>query len=162
MGLTAGCGRFLGEGNCNPVQYSCLEKSLGQRSLESYSPWASKESDRTERPTVHTTSVSTVYFLQHRCCFCLCDYLINVCPQEPRTMSILAELPYCQNSPRCPINLWIKIYMKVTNTWLLLKTQNRSFNSECLKWSLWDIRHPHPSPTVAPTRSKNLSSLPFS
>ena len=44
-------------------QYSCLEKSHGQRSLEGYSPWDSKESDRTERLTAYTTSVNTVYFL---------------------------------------------------------------------------------------------------
>ena len=29
----------FGEGNGNPLQYSCLEKSHGQRSLADYSPW---------------------------------------------------------------------------------------------------------------------------
>ena len=33
----------------NPFQYSCLENPHGQRSLASYSPWGSKESDMTER-----------------------------------------------------------------------------------------------------------------
>ena len=33
------------EGNGNPLQYSCLEKSHGLRSLVGYSPWSSKESD---------------------------------------------------------------------------------------------------------------------
>ena len=32
-GLTTGSERACGEGNHNPLQYSCLEKSLGQRSL---------------------------------------------------------------------------------------------------------------------------------
>ena len=32
----------------NPLQYSCLEKSHGQRSLESYSPEGHKELDTTE------------------------------------------------------------------------------------------------------------------
>ena len=32
----------------NPLQYSCLESSHGQRSLVGYSPWDRKESDRTE------------------------------------------------------------------------------------------------------------------
>ena len=32
-------GRSPGEGNGNPLQYSCLEKSHGQRSLTSYRPW---------------------------------------------------------------------------------------------------------------------------
>ena len=34
-----GLGRSLGEGNSNPLQYSCLGKSHGQRSLAGYSPW---------------------------------------------------------------------------------------------------------------------------
>ena len=38
-----------GEGNGNPVQYSCLEKFHGQRSLASYSPWGCKESDMTKQ-----------------------------------------------------------------------------------------------------------------
>ena len=36
-GLISGLGRSPGEGNGNPLQYSCLEKIHGQRSLESYS-----------------------------------------------------------------------------------------------------------------------------
>ena len=31
-------GRSPGEGNGNPLQYSCLENSHGQRSLAGYSP----------------------------------------------------------------------------------------------------------------------------
>ena len=37
-----------GEGNGNPLQYSCLENPHGQRSLADYSPWGRKESDTTE------------------------------------------------------------------------------------------------------------------
>ena len=33
LGLILELGRSLGEGNGNPLQYSCLEKSQGQRSL---------------------------------------------------------------------------------------------------------------------------------
>ena len=36
-GSIPGSGRSLGEGNGNPLQYSCLEKSHGQRSLAGYS-----------------------------------------------------------------------------------------------------------------------------
>ena len=42
VGSTPGLGRFLGGGNDNPLQNSFLEKSHGQRSLESYSPWGFK------------------------------------------------------------------------------------------------------------------------
>ena len=34
LGSIPGSGRFPGEGNGNTLQYSCLEKSHGQRSLE--------------------------------------------------------------------------------------------------------------------------------
>ena len=44
-----GLGRSPGEGNGNPLQYSCLEKSHGQRSLVGYSLWGWQESDTTER-----------------------------------------------------------------------------------------------------------------
>ena len=44
-----GSGRSTGEGNGNPLQYSCLEKSHGQGNLVGYSPWGHKESDTTER-----------------------------------------------------------------------------------------------------------------
>ena len=39
---------MTGEGNSNPLQYSCLEKNL-----VGYSPWGCKELDTTERLT-HT------------------------------------------------------------------------------------------------------------
>ena len=47
-GLIPGSGRSTGVGNGNPLHYSCLEKSHGQRSLAGYSPWSHKESDTTE------------------------------------------------------------------------------------------------------------------
>ena len=47
LGLIAGSGRSPGEGNGNPLQYSCLENSM--RSLVGYSPWDLKELDMTEQ-----------------------------------------------------------------------------------------------------------------
>ena len=38
----------LEKGTGTPLQYSCLEKSHGQRSLVGCSPWGRKESDTTE------------------------------------------------------------------------------------------------------------------
>jgi len=43
-GLIPGSGRSSGEGNGNPLQYSCLGTHR-QRSLVGYSPWSCKESD---------------------------------------------------------------------------------------------------------------------
>ena len=55
LGSIPGLGRSPGEGNGNPLQYYCLEKSHGQRSLVGYSPWGHIESDTTER--LHFTSL---------------------------------------------------------------------------------------------------------
>ena len=38
-GSIPGSGRSPGEGNGNPLQYSCLEEFHGHRSLSGYSPW---------------------------------------------------------------------------------------------------------------------------
>ena len=38
-----GLGSSPGGGHDNPVQYSCLESSHGQRSLEGYNPFGHKE-----------------------------------------------------------------------------------------------------------------------
>ena len=55
-GSIPGSGRSPGEGNGNPLQHSCLEKSHGRRSLIGYSPWGRKESDTTERLHFHHIS----------------------------------------------------------------------------------------------------------
>ena len=49
LGSIPGLGRSPGEGNGNPLQYSCLENPHGQRILVGYSPWDCKESDTTEQ-----------------------------------------------------------------------------------------------------------------
>ena len=56
LGLIPGLGRSPGGGRGNPLQYSCLEDPHGQNSLAGYSPWGSKELDRTEQ-------LSTAYIL---------------------------------------------------------------------------------------------------
>ena len=48
LGSIPGLGRSPGEGNGNPLQYSCLENSM-ERNLVNYSPWGHKESGTTER-----------------------------------------------------------------------------------------------------------------
>ena len=52
-GLILRLGRPPGEGNGNPLQYSCLEHLHGQRSLEGYNyHWGGKESDMTKQLTL--------------------------------------------------------------------------------------------------------------
>ena len=53
LGSTPGLGRSPGGGNGNPLRYSYLEKSNGQRSLAGYSPWGCKESDMTENLCIY-------------------------------------------------------------------------------------------------------------
>ena len=49
LGSSPGLGRSPQERNGNPLQYYCLEKCHGQRSLVGYSLWGHKESDTTEQ-----------------------------------------------------------------------------------------------------------------
>ena len=48
LGSIPGSGRSPGEGNGNPLQYSCLENPMDKGSLVGYSPQGHKESDMTE------------------------------------------------------------------------------------------------------------------
>ena len=43
--LIPGLGKSPGGGHDNPLQYSCLENPLGQRSLTGYSSWGHKGSE---------------------------------------------------------------------------------------------------------------------
>ena len=49
LGLIPGLGRFLGEGNGYPLQYSGLKNFMGCIVHGLYCPWARTESDTTER-----------------------------------------------------------------------------------------------------------------
>ena len=63
LGSIPGLGISPGEGHGNPLQYSCLEKTQGQRSLVGYSPWSHKESDMTELlSTAQHTRVCTYLY----------------------------------------------------------------------------------------------------
>ena len=51
MGSIPVSGRSLGEGNGNPLQYSCLENSMDRGAW--WATWSHKESDMTERLSLH-------------------------------------------------------------------------------------------------------------
>ena len=46
-GFIPGLGRPPGEGNGDPLQYSCLGNPMDRRNLAGYGPWACKTSDTT-------------------------------------------------------------------------------------------------------------------
>ena len=52
-GSISGSGRSPGEGQGNPLQYSCLEHSVVRGALAGYSPWSHEESDKTENTHIH-------------------------------------------------------------------------------------------------------------
>ena len=53
-GLIPGTGRSPGEGNGNPLQYSCLENPMeGEAWRAIYSPWGYRESDMTSHDTLY-------------------------------------------------------------------------------------------------------------
>ena len=60
-------GRSLGEGNGNPLQYSCLGN--GQRSLVGYSPWGPKELDTKEHACTGSLDSLTYTYL------CVCHHV---------------------------------------------------------------------------------------
>ena len=81
QGSISGLGRFPGGGHGNPLQYSCLENPLGQRSLAGYSPWgsqrvrhdrATKHSGRDPQPPLSKSFSSRLQFCNHLRMFC-CD-----------------------------------------------------------------------------------------
>ena len=53
-GSIPGSERSPGEGNGNPVQYSCWENPMDRGAWwATYSPWGHKELDTAEGPTLH-------------------------------------------------------------------------------------------------------------
>ena len=60
LGSIPGLGRSPGEGNGNPLQYSCLENPMDGRSLVGYSPWDHKESDTTKQLHVHKIHIINI------------------------------------------------------------------------------------------------------
>ena len=82
-GSIPGLGRSPGEGNGNPLQYSCLENSMDwevPQSLAGYSPWGRKELDTTE--PLNFLGWSQLYLRQKKWiffefCVCSCVFLFK-------------------------------------------------------------------------------------
>ena len=79
LGSIPGLGRSPGEGNAQPLPYSCLENPHGQRSLVGYSPQDSKELDTTEQQkSMH---------LMNRCCLRINKHVRKDDPMYSRCQS---------------------------------------------------------------------------
>ena len=63
VGLIHGLGRSPGGESGNSLQYSCLEKSHGQRNLVGHGPWGSqKEPSSAEQPSTYTRASKSACF----------------------------------------------------------------------------------------------------
>ena len=62
LGLISGLGRSPGEGNGNPLQFSCLENFM-DCSLLGFSPWNRKSQIRLSNKTTTTTTTTTTILL---------------------------------------------------------------------------------------------------
>ena len=60
--LFPGLGRSPGEGNGNPLQFSCLENSMDRGAWQATVPWGCKELDMTE--DAHTIIAKEIYFVK--------------------------------------------------------------------------------------------------
>ena len=78
LGSIPGLGRSPGEGKGYPLQYSWLEKPLGQRSLVDYSSWGHKQLDTTEWLSTH----GVIFLMTLRQALCLILAKNNPCPRE--------------------------------------------------------------------------------
>ena len=65
-GSIPGLGRSPGEGNGNPLQYSYLENSIGQRNMVGLSPWGRKGLGTDEWMSMHTCSMHNGILLSHK------------------------------------------------------------------------------------------------
>ena len=86
MGLIPELGRSPGEGSDNPLQYSCLEESHGQRSLVGYSPQGHKVSQYCAY--MHTCISDAIWHLSFLAYF----YLVQ-CPLGSFMLSKMTEFP---------------------------------------------------------------------
>ena len=60
-GLIPGLEGSLGEGNGNPLQYSCLRNPMDRGAWQDYNPWGHKELDTMEQLNTHTSLAQEVF-----------------------------------------------------------------------------------------------------
>ena len=73
--LIPGWGRSPGEGNGNPLQYSCLENSTEEPGR--HSPWGHKEEDTTEQLTLSPLHTERIPFQVTQSCSCTLRELLK-------------------------------------------------------------------------------------
>ena len=134
---------ILGEGNGNPLQYPCLQKSHGQRSLVGYSLWCRKESDMTEQLSTMLIHLSTSFPLAPLVLYIMLCY--------PRfffhVWLILLDLPL-------PVNFWEENIKNEFNFKHKISVINGQKKLYCAHWV-------HPVGLSRLTRVTDYPILPF-
>ena len=127
LGLIPGSGRSAGEGNSNPLQYSCLENPMDRGSLVGYSPRGCKEWDTTEELHFHfhfqgwfPLSTEVQLFTM---CFPICLYKMNLCVtnEEMRLPKFVRQVAGCWSleSHSClsgpSLCVFLQLYWNITD-----------------------------------------------
>ena len=100
LGSPPGLGRSSGDGNGNPLQYSCLGNSMDKRSLAGYSPWGSQRGGHDWVTSFHF-SLSSYKIDNNKPRFCLtwCKYS----PHNKKTHGCF--LPKVDVNPFLPLSV---------------------------------------------------------
>ena len=108
-GSVPGWGRSPGGGHGNPLQYSCLENTHGQRSLVDYSHGFTKSQTRLSNKHTHTRCPS-----KHVCvcvCVCVCVYVSLFSPVQlfATPWTVAHQAPLSMGILQARILEWIAI-----------------------------------------------------
>ena len=126
-GSIPGLGRSPGKRNSNPLQYSCLENPLGQRSLAGYSLWGCKESHMIERLTLYfliwarRNTVDDGADDKSSPKRTLSEVVIQSLLQSGENGDIWGDWHACRGYGR-PIPLPIPLALSISSLWLLLNS----------------------------------------
>ena len=101
-------GRSPGEGNGNPLQYSCLENSMNRRVWRATSPWGGKVLDMTEQLT-HTYMWKKMWYKYAMKCYWVIEKN-EIMPFAATWMGleifILSEVNQTEEKYRMPSLMW--------------------------------------------------------
>ena len=103
LGSIPGLGRSPGEGHGDPLQYSCLENPLGQRSLGGFNPRGCKGSDTTEQLSI----------TQHICCYSSISLSVYFLVFGGRPADLYSFLLLFNFLPHFPVSAYSLLYLSI-------------------------------------------------
>ena len=98
LGLIPGSGRFLGEGNGNPFQYSCLENPMNREAWQATVHWVTRvRHDLATKPPPICSRILLYLFIHHQ--------------WTPRIFHILAIVHNAAVNMRVQVSFWVRIFI---------------------------------------------------